>query len=559
MSNRRMIFWLFSIAVAVVFANFLLMWQTPAARPMTRRFLLDPTFDVKSVSIERLESPRTDLSRIDGNWELVSPYAGEVDAQTVLRLIDGFMCSMANDTLSEAELSKLGRTRSDFGLEHPRMRVSFSNAVESVEIAFGDFTPMSNEVYAVRSGSEAVYAVPSTVFDAADVSADSFRQRAVFPYEPGFVASFDVKKPDETVLSFTRDGESWRLGSNAASVPKVSEFLTILSDAKAGRFVWPTGATNEASVASSALLAGYGLDPDSAVVVSLHCGDGGDRRLLLGRNVDQTETYALIRGGEAIVTLPIALKTAALQNVQTFADTRLFPLAESAVASFSISDGATSYVVARESGNSWRLDAPVTAVADAKFASSVLGRILALTPADIDSSGLKVTVSTNHPSFFVSARSLLGKGRLDDLRSCEILKVDAALVRRLVLTNERLQKTVSLVRQRERQTWTIESEHKVGCTVRTASVEKILMALSSLQALRIETMKAGAADLARFGLDNPRYTLAIDQEKEGSVRRNIMIGAATKDGSYATVGSSEAVFVLPKKTVSVLTDGLIDE
>lgn len=559
MSNRRMIFWLFTLSLVAVFANVLLMWQTPSARPTVHRFLLDPTFDVRTISIERKQTPQTVLSKINGEWELVAPYAGEVDSQTVLRLIDTFTNSMANDTLSNAELSKLGRTRGDFGLEQPHMKVVFSNAVEAVEVAFGDLTPLSNEVYVVRSGSEAVYAVASAVFEAANFSADAFRQRAVFPYEPGFVTSFDVKKPDETVLSFSRDGESWRIGNHAASVPKVAEFLTLLADAKADRFIWPTGAMNESPVASSALLAGYGLDSDSAVVVSLHCCDGVDRRLLLGRNVDQSSTYALIRGGEAIVTLPIALKAAALQNVQTFADTRLFPMAESAVASFSVSDGSTSYVVAREIGDLWRLDAPVTAAADAAFTTAVLGRLLALTPADLDPAGLKVTVSTNHPSFFVSARSLLGDNRLDDFRSREILKVDSALVRRLVSIDGRLHKSVALVRQRERRTWTIESEHKAGSVVRAAAVENILAVLSSLQALRIETMKAGAADLVRFGLDNPRYTLAIDQEKEGSVRRNIMIGAETKDGCYATVGSSEAVFVLPKKTVAVLTDGLVEE
>lgn len=561
MSNRRMIFWLFSLALVLIAANLLLSWQTPSNRTSARKLLIDPTFDVMSVAIARQNENKTVLSKIDGDWSLVSPYTGEADAQSVLKLIDAFAYSRVTDTLSAAELAKMGRTRDDFGLKSPRLTVSFSNAVETVEIDFGEFTPMSNEVYVARSGSESVYAVPAMVLESADLSAEAFRQRSVFPYESGFVASFDVKQPDETVLSFTREGESWRLGNSAASVPKVAEFLTMLADAQADRFIWPTGATNETPVASSALLSGYGLDPDSAVVVTIHCRDGVDRRLLLGRDAGQTETYALIRGGEAIVTLPTSLKAAALQNVSTFADTRLFPLAEAAVAAFSVSDGTTSYIVARETGDSWRLDAPVTAAADAKFAEEVLGRILALTPSDLDPEGLKVTVSTNQPSYVVSPKSLLGRGRLDDLRSREILKVDPALVRRIVSTSRESgeEKSVALVRRRERRIWTVESEYKKDLAVKGEVVEQILSTLASLQAMRIETAKATAVELRRFGLEKPWHVLAIDQEKEGSVRRNIMIGAKTDDGYYATVGSSEAVFVLPQKTVDSLTATPVEE
>lgn len=560
MSNRRVIFWLFYGALVAIIANLLLMWQTPSKRVISRRVMLDPTFNVQTVSIERLGEPMTVLSKTEGRWLLAEPYIGEVDSQTVLRLMDALMSSVPNDTLSDAELSKLGRMKKDFGFAYPQVKVAFSNGLDVVEIAFGDFTPMSNEVYVARSDSEAIYTLPSEVFTAADLSADAFRQRAVFPYEPGFIASFDVKKPDENLLSFTRDGESWRIGESAASASKVTEFLTLLADTDAGRFVWPTGATNETPVASAALLSGYGLDSDSAIVVSLHCRDGVDRRLLLGRDAGKTETYALIREGEAIVTLPMALKTAAVQNGQTFADTRLFPLVEESVASFSINDGVTSYVVAREAGDSWRLDAPVAAVADAKVVSTVLGRILTLTPADIDPTGIKVTVSTNQPVFVVSKLSLLGKGRLDDLRSREILKVDPTLVRRLVATpGETFRRdSVALVRHRERRMWTIESDRKRSGAIQSEALEKILAGLASLQALRIETIKASPSELARFGLEKPFYTLAVDQEKEGSVRRNIIIGAATKDGRYATVGASEAVFVLPKKTVDVLTAALVD-
>lgn len=560
MSNGRLIFWLFLSAVAAVMANLFLSWQTPKTSVSSGNFLLDPAFDVLSVSISGPNHARTVLSKESGKWMLVAPYAGTVDAENVLRLVDAFTFARIEDTLSASELFKLGRKPEDFGLRKPRLNVTFSNAVETVEIAFGAYAPMTNEVYAVRSGSDAVYVVPSSVFAAADLSTDAFREREIFPFESEFITGFDLKKPSEALLSFTRDGESWRIGEGAASVRKVSEFLALLSDARAESFVWPIGATNETTVASAAFLSGYGLDADSAVVVTLRCRDGIDRRLLLGREVNATETYALINGGEAIVTLPTALKTAALQNARTFSDARLFPLAEAGVTSFSISDGVTAYIVARESADAWRLDAPIAAPADAKFAAGVLERLLALTPTDLDPTGLKVTVSTNNPSFVVSARSLIGAGRLDDFRSREILKVDPTLVRRLVSTpgEDREEGSVSLVRMRERRTWGVESARDGKGGARLAAIEQVLANLASLQAVRVETVKASSADLSRFGLEKPFHTLAFDLEKSDVVRRNILIGAATKDGYYATVGSSEAVFVLSKKIVDELTASLVE-
>lgn len=559
MSNRRIIFWLLVATLTLISADVFLSWRQPSTGAAARQFLLDPAFEARAVTLARPGAPATVLTRGDGAWRLVSPYAGTVDARTILRLLDAFSFAAADDALSAAELFRLGRSRADFGLVEPRLTLSFSNETETVSYGFGAVTPMSNGVYAVRSGSDAVLVVPRAVFDAADLPSDAFRERAVFPYEPEFVTGFDLKRPNASLLSFVRDGETWKIGDRAASVPKVREFISLLSDARAVDFVWPVGATNESGVASAALLSGYGLDADAALAITLRCQDGVDRRVLLGQTSETAGTYALVHGGAAIVTIPSALKAVALQNSTVFTDTRLFPLDESAVTAFSISDGQALYDVARGEDGAWRLDSPVAAAADAEFATVLLGRLLAMTPADLDPNGLKVSVATNLPSYVVSARSLLGDGRLDDLRARAILKFDPTLVKRLVSTPSGTGKPVSLVRQRERRTWRVESEDLAGRTVDAKAVDAALAALDPLTASSIVVLKASAADLVRYGLEKPVHTLAVDQEKEGAVRRNILIGAETKGGRYATVGSSEAVFVLPNKTVSALTAELLEE
>ncbi|MCR5750936.1 MAG: DUF4340 domain-containing protein [Kiritimatiellae bacterium] len=560
MSNMRAIFWLLAGTLAAVAANVLLSMRAPSARSMQRHSLVDPAFTASKVTISRAGEQPIVLERTD-RWALVEPFAGKVDQQVVLRLLDALSFTAVEDALSDLELLRLGRTRDDFALAEPALSVAVEDGEKSLSVSFGSATPSSNGVYAAVSGSDVVLVVPSSVRAAADLRAEAFRERDIFPYEPDFVTGFDLKRADSTLLVFTRDGDGWRVGDNTASASKVKEFLALVVDASAMDFVWPVGASNETSMASAALLSSYGLDPESAMSVNLHCRDGADRRILLGNDAGDGKYYALVHNGGAVVTLQTGLRAAALQDARAFSDSRLFPVEEPAVLSFTIADGDTSYVVARAGEGAWRLDSPVAATADAEFASALLGRILALTPSDLSADGLKVSVSTNRAPISVSAQRLLGGRRLEDLRSREILRIDPALVRRLVSIpgGKSPKKPVSVVYSRERRVWSAETDEGRDLVVREAGVKGVLSALNPLKASHVVSLKASASDLARYGIEKPFHQIAVDQEKESSVRRNILIGAAVEGGHYATIGSAEAIFVLPKKVVSLLVAPLVEE
>lgn len=560
MSNRRLILWLFVVSLSAIVVNLFLSWRVPEGSLLTSKILLDPQFDPAEIVIERPDEAKTVLKKHEGMWVMAAPYSGTIDALPVIRLLDEVMFTRIEDSLSESEIVKLGRSRGDFGLKTPKLKVSFVNARETVSVSFGHPTALTNGVYVTRGDTDPICVVSSSVYRAADLKSDSLRERVIFPYSAEFITSFDIKRADAQRLSFTRNDTGWMVGNRAASVPRVEEFLNTLSETSAIDFIWPVGGANEPQIASAALLSGYGLDTDSALVLTLHCQDGEDRRILIGHDTSTAKSYALIHGGGAVVTIPPELKSAAMKGVQSFTDSRLFPLDESIVTSFAISDGAISYVAARETGGAWRLDSPVSGPADPEVASGLLGRLLALTPADADSHGLKVTVSTNQQSYTVSPASVVVRGRLDDLRSKDILKIDPTLVRRLVSsTSANSGRPVSIVRQRDKRGWTVETESLMYNTVREEAVGSILSALKTLTASKVVMLKPSAADLTRFGLEMPLCTLAVDQEKGDAVRRNILIGAQTQGGRYVTVGSSEAVFILPTRVADILMAPLVDE
>ena len=559
MSSMRSILWLLFATLAALAANFAILRCTPSPRSAKSLSLFDPSFSPTKVSIERSGHPRTVLVR-DGRWRIVAPYSGTADGHTVMKLVDSLVFASADDAISHAELLRLGRTPDDFRLGEPDLSVTLDDGLTSVRIAFGCLTPSSNGVYAAVSGSDSVLVLPAAVRIAADVDAAVFRERDIFAFGPEAVASFTLKRAGGGVMEFVRDGGGWSLGGSAASTAKVMEILSRVSGLKAVDFVWPVGADNEASAVSAPLLSGYGLDPETATTLTMHCTDGTDVSVSIGNDAGGRKAYALVRGGREIVTVDSALKDLSMQDAIRFTDARLFPLAEADVMTFTLASGDTSCVIARAEDGSWRMDAPVVAPAEAEAAKELRGRILTLTSADIAEKGLRVSVNTNSAPSVVSPASVLGSRRIESLRSLEVIKLDPALVKRIVSTfgGRSTKKPVSVVKVRDRRAWNVEASD-VGGSVDEDGVERVLGAIASLRAARVVALKAEPSDLARYGLEHPFHMISVDQEKEGSVRRNIMIGGMTGGGRYATVGSSDAIFVLPEKTVSALLSPLVSD
>ena len=562
MNDRRTIWLLLLLLAITAVANFLLFTRSPSPRSIRNRSLLDPSFDIRSIVLERPNEPALTISHAD-HWRIVSPFASKADEQAVLQLTDAFVSTQIDDVYSDAELLKLGRTRDDFGFAEKNLTVTFSDGQQQVTLAFGDSTPSSNGVYVAVNGLDAVLVVSSRILSFVSGGADAFRERDIFPFEPDFVRGFDVKRANASIIGITHEGDSWQIGGSPASGVKVREFLTLVSEATARDFLWPTGSADETDTISSARLSAYGLDAETAVSVVFHCLDGSDRRLLFGLDIGTEKSYALIHEGAAIVTLDSSLKSALLQGERAFSDSRLFPVEESTVRSFSILNGDTAYILSRDANNVWRLESPVVAPAASDAVSAVLGRLVSLTTGDLVPFGFKVAVSTNLLPCVVAPASVLGEVRLDDLRSKEILSIDPTRIRRLVSTfgGDSAHHPTAVVYSRERRMWDVETDSDEGSEhlADEAGIRTVLAALQSLQAVRIESICTTPAALTRYGLETPYCSIAVDQEKEGALRRNILIGAESGDGGrFATVGSSDAIFVLSKKSVEALTSPLVE-
>ena len=559
MRNAKSIIILLTIiAVAAALDYFVYFGKGPSSTSK-RTTLVDFQSEAVSVRIERVGSPTVVLDRGLGGWRLTDPFASGADEQAVMKLVDVLTQTPVVEVISDSELLKLGRTRADFSLEEPVLTVTLTGMDKSVcRFMFGSATPTQDGVYASVEGVDAVFILGKPAFSFVDVRPDDLRQRSLLPLGGAWVTSFEIKREGIPLLEFLRTGAGWNVGSEKASSQKITEFIDDLTTASAVSFIWPVGSSNETDHVTSSLLAGYGLDPDSAVTVTLNDINGKSRRLSFGKEADDGNVYALVQNGNAIVTVPSKLRDFARQDPVMFTDSRLFPVEARSVNGFSVSSDGSLYSLVRDKDGKWGLESPVVAPADQEASDALLSLILSLSPADVvKENGVAVSVLTNMSKVLIPRERILGKRTFEDLRSREMLKIDAPLVKRIVSTvGGKTPKTASVVYDRERRQWNLDTEAD-GVAVNVKGVESVLSVINPLTAVRIEKLAVVAADLDDYGLDTPFLTVAIDQDSDETIRRNILIGKKTRGGRFATIGSSDAIFVISDATVSRLSASIV--
>lgn len=559
MRNAKSIIILLTIiAVAAALDYFVYFGKGPSSTSK-RTTLVDFQSEAVSVRIERVGSPAVVLDRGLGGWRLTDPFASGADEQAVMKLVDVLTQTPVVEVISDSELLKLGRTRADFSLEEPVLTVTLTGMDKSVcRFMFGSATPTQDGVYASVEGVDAVFILGKPAFSFVDVRPDDLRQRSLLPLGGAWVTSFEIKREGIPLLEFLRTGAGWNVGSEKASSQKITEFIDDLTTASAVSFIWPVGSSNETDHVTSSLLAGYGLDPDSAVTVTLNDINGKSRRLSFGKEADDGNVYALVQNGNAIVTVPSKLRDFARQDPVMFTDSRLFPVEARSVNGFSVSSDGSLYSLVRDKDGKWGLESPVVAPADQEASDALLSLILSLSPADVvKENGVAVSVLTNMSKVLIPRERILGKRTFEDLRSREMLKIDAPLVKRIVSTvGGKTPKTASVVYDRERRQWNLDTEAD-GVAVNVKGVESVLSVINPLAAVRIEKLAVVAADLDDYGLDTPFLTVAIDQDSDETIRRNILIGKKTRGGRFATIGSSDAIFVISDATVSRLSASIV--
>lgn len=566
MSDMRAIVVLGAATLAAVAAHLLLSMQGVGETLIQRTTLADMSAqDADRIVLKRPGQPTTVLEKEDV-WRISEPFQALADEVAVRRLLDALTVErVVGKPYTAQDFARFDKTRDDYGLgAADALRVALScGGRDECAALFGVQTATKDGIFAAVEGDSAAYVVTTSAYAAVSVAADALRLRRLVIGGAANADSFDLKKGVGTFMRFSKKGDAWEKAgakegdpAEPVSAALVAKFLATLDAAEATGFVWPTGATNEPTVASAAMLAGYGLDPDSAVTVTVRTRGRPDAQISFGRDAGDSMAYALVHGAEAIATVPAELRNRAY--AADFADSRLFAAERQSVTRLSVAaDGVKCLLAKDEKSGEWRMDAPVAAAADAARVDALLSSILALRVEDRDPAGVEVSVQDSSPAETVSAKRLFGEMDVEDLRSREMMNIAPADVRRLTAVRGQ-ERPSSVVFNADRGQWSVESADRPGAVVRQ-SVDAALAALSPLKAEKVVKLKATAADMRRYGLEKPSFTLAVDLAGDGAIRRNILVGEKSQGGRFATVGSSDSVFVISDSAFRRISAPLVAE
>lgn len=140
MTNRKAILFLLLAIAVLVAAEVALNVVGRKPRVATRAFLCEGAAESTELTLARRGEPVIQVEK-DGPWRLRRPFAAIAETPVVLKLLDTLAQARVEESISDAELLRWGRTRADYALDEPPLRVGLSNATARVSLSFGLLTP----------------------------------------------------------------------------------------------------------------------------------------------------------------------------------------------------------------------------------------------------------------------------------------------------------------------------------------------------------------------------------------------------------------------------------
>lgn len=583
MSNRRFVVFFLVGIVVLLAVSAALEWRRAVSRAgaeVRESLVRMPAATVSSIEFEREGGFVAELVRgQSGEWMVERPFRADADESAVARALDAVLLRPVEDARTEAEIAALGASPASFGLDSPRCVVTLRGGGRNATVRFGALSASGREVYASVGGAESVFMLSSDVLSAMPRSADDLRPRALLPFSEAEVVGLDFRVPDAPFVKLVRQSSDWRLASPVdapAEAEAVQSVVAALSRARIVSFVYPSSEQVPPSgdvedKVPRDKLATYGLTVGAGLSVRVRGADGGFTRVSFGGRAGTNLVYALVGRGASVVTVDASLADMCRVGDATFRDTSVFPHVDAHhLKSVSITAGSDVYLLVRGKGGAWGLESPVVAVADAAQAAAVVDKVLRLRQGDVQTDAVgtdaadfvRVSVATDGavlPGATVRRAYFGLDGEFANLRSKTMFTLDAETVRRLTMCAAD-RAAVVVAHDSEKGSWRVEGGDgaATGRAVDQEAVTALLTALARVDAVGVETLCALPGDYARCGLVKPSFTLAIDVDASGAVRRNIMLGGvASGGGRYATVGGLDAIFVLSRHVVQALTRGVL--
>ncbi|MGA2017047.1 MAG: DUF4340 domain-containing protein [Opitutaceae bacterium] len=315
-------------------------WRIERASLEARRRVLGPeASDIRSLEVAG-PGATYGLERRGDTWYLTKPVDWPANPNAVSSIINELQFLEHETSFSTRDLEKNGQRLADYGLDQPKLTVTFTSgeaggpgapAPKTTVLRIGDTTKVGNRLYLLSPDGERVHVVGRSLADSLSIPLDQLRSDVVFSI-PVFEArslSLQTAAPSGVRVRLHRDGSRWsfetpviaRAGKNATELA-----INGLDSLRVRSFLLQA---NQAAAPSAAPLLRVTLE-----------GNNRHETLFVGGTADGDQNYyAQLEDRHAVftVTIPRALMDTLRNASEELRDRHVLDFDPNAVTSIALS------------------------------------------------------------------------------------------------------------------------------------------------------------------------------------------------------------------------------
>jgi Domain of unknown function (DUF4340) len=243
------------------------------AQEVRRRVLGGEAADIRSLRVVSTAAGGSySLEKRGDSWLMTQPFEWRANPHAVARIISDLQLLDHEASFRVADVEKSGQSLADYGLDHPRLEVTFTSggpdttgsAPVTTTLRIGSATKAGQRLYLLAAGGERIHVVGRAIADSLSLSVGQLRDETVLTI-PVFEArsvNLQTAAPAELHIRLRRDGGRWSFETPiVARGGKTAIELAInrLDALKVGSFIAAGAAAAEPSAAPalSVTIEGY--------------------------------------------------------------------------------------------------------------------------------------------------------------------------------------------------------------------------------------------------------------------------------------------------------------
>lgn len=333
-------------------------WRTEQASLEARRRVLGAeTADIRSLQISGPGFTTVQLNRQnDEKWALTEPIEWPANPHAVNRIINELQFLEHETSFSVVDLQKNDQSLADYGLENPRLTVSFtsgstpgeSDADTTASLFIGDETKVGNRLYVLSSDRTRVHVVNLSLVHSLTIPVEDLRADTVFSVPVFEARSLNLQNAANLRVRIRRDGNQWAFEAPIiarASKPNVELSINALNALRVRNFASSDSAEHNPRNNPTLRITLEGNNRRETLILGDAIGTTAITDAATDTNTTSPSTspdieyYAMLEDKTTLFTLslPAALIESLLNSQEALRETRILDFSSDTVTALTLS------------------------------------------------------------------------------------------------------------------------------------------------------------------------------------------------------------------------------